>query len=121
MKLSDYKNEDALDLLADLLQPVSEIMTDQELKKLALQPKADTFKIAQHVLKNHKKNVIAIFARIDGKEVKDYSATITEMFSQLLEIINDKTILDFFASQVPKNDGASFGPVTANIAATDEA
>ena len=33
MKISDVKNEEALDLLADILEPASEIIADEEVKK----------------------------------------------------------------------------------------
>lgn len=118
MKLSDYKNEDALDLLADLLDPVSDIMTDAEMRKVA--ESADRMAIAKYVLKNKQKQVVQILARMDGKTPDKYSATITEMFAQIMDVLNDKTMLDFFASQAQKITGVSSGPVTENIAVTDE-
>lgn len=118
MKLSDYKNEDALDLLADLIDPVSDIMTDAELRKVA--ESADKMAIAKYVLKNKQKQVVEILARMDGKTPKTYSATITEMFAQIMDVLNDKVMFDFFAAQAQKLNGASSGPVTENIAVTDE-
>lgn len=119
MKLSDYTNENALDLLADLLDPVSEIMTDDELRKIVLK-KSDTMTIAKYVLKNKQKAVIAILARMNDKTPETYTATLPEMFAQLLDVLNDKTMIDFFASQAQQIKSASSGPVTENITATDE-
>lgn len=118
MKLSDYKNEDGLDLLADLLDPVSDIMTDAEFRKVV--ESADRMAIAKYVLKNKQKQVVQILARMDGKTPETYSATITEMFAQLLDVLNDKTMLDFFASQAQKIVGASSVSATENTAAADE-
>lgn len=119
MKLSDYKNEDALDLLADLLDPVSELMADAELQKVAMQ--GDKMTIAKYVLKNKNALLITIFARMNGTPREEYSATITEMLAQLLDVLNDKTLVDFFALQAQKKTGASFGLAMENITATDEA
>lgn len=119
MKLSDYKNEDALDLLADLLDPVSDIMNDKGLQEIALQ-NGDKMAIAKYVLKNKQQQVVQILARMENKDVKDYSATLTEMFAQLLDVMNDKIMTDFFASQAQKIAGASSVSAMANIAAADE-
>lgn len=118
MKLSDYKNEDALDLLADLLEPVSAIMTDKGLQDVA--KKGDKMSLAKYVLKNKQQQVVQILARMDGKDVKDYSATITEMFKQLLDVLNDKVMLDFFAQQAQNMASASSVSATENTAAADE-
>ena len=32
MKLSDYKNEDAVEVIADIIEPLSVIFTDEEIK-----------------------------------------------------------------------------------------
>ena len=119
MKLSDYKNEDALDLLADLFEPVAEIMTDAELRTLA--DEKDKMKIAKHILKNHKSHVITILARINNTPREQYTATLPDLFKQLLEILNDKMFMDFFASQAQATDGASFGPATVTTEETGEA
>lgn len=118
MKLSDYKNEDALDLLADLLDPVSAIMTDKGLQDVA--KKGDKMSLAKYVLKNKQPEVVQILARMDNKDVTEYNATLTEMFKQLLEILNDKVMLDFFASQAQNMASASSVSVTGNTAAADE-
>jgi hypothetical protein len=118
MKLSDYKNEDALDLLADLLEPVSEIMTDKELQTIAA--KGDKMALVKYVLKNKKQQVVQILARMENKTVNEYNATLTEMFAQLLDVMNDKVMNDFFASQAQKIVGASSVSATENTAAADE-
>ena len=121
MKLSDYRNEDALDLLADLLGPVADIMTDDALRALASDEKKDKMKIATHILKNHKEHVVTILARINNTPREKFSATLPEMISQLLEIMNDKLFTDFFASQAQATNGASFGPAMATTEGTGEA
>ena len=119
MKLSDYTNEDALDLLADLLDPVSDIMNDKGLQEIALQ-NGDKIAIAKYVLKNKQKQVVQILARMENKPLSEYKATITEMFAQILDVMNDKVMLDFFAAQARNIKGASSVSALENIAAADE-
>ena len=121
MKLSDYKNEDALDLLADLMEPVADIMADAELKALATKQNANKLEIAQYVLRNKKAQLVTIFARMNNTPRNEYKATAPEMLAQLLDALNDKALADFFASQAQQKIGASSGLVTENTEATDEA
>lgn len=119
MRLSDYKNEDALELLADLLEPVGNISSDKAF--IATIKKSTRFEIAQYLLKNHKGDIITILARLNGQKREEYSANAMQMLTQLLEIINDKELVDFFQSQGLKALGASSGSVMENTEETGEA
>ena len=52
MKLSEYKNEDALELLGDILEPLSEIMNDDEFKAL-IKAETNKMKVVQRVQQKH--------------------------------------------------------------------
>lgn len=119
MKLSEYKNEDALDLLADLLEPIGNISSDKAF--IATINKSTRFEIAQYLLKNHKEDIITILARISGQKREEYSANAMQMLSQLLEVVNDKEFVDFFQSQGLKAIGASSGSVMENTEETGKA
>lgn len=113
MKLSEYKNEDALELLADLLEPVASIFADTEVKRIfETGTKIDTIK---HVLKNHSKKVIEILARLEGVKVSEYDANIAKMVASLLEILNDEDLISFFTSQEQTAEKIPSGSVTENI------
>lgn len=112
MKLSEYKNEDALDILADILEPAIEIFTDKaliELIKGSNKPKAITYAI-----KNHKKSVLEILATIDGKKVEEYECTVITLPAKILEILNDEELMSFFSSQLPMEEQTSSGSATEN-------
>lgn len=117
MKLAEYKNEDALDLMADLLEPVATILADQEFVGLA-QKNVSKIELIKHVMKKHGKEIIAILARIDGVPVKDYTIGALEIPKRLLEIINDPEMASFFQSQGQTVVGVHSGSVTENIEAT---
>ena len=97
MKISDFKNEEALDLLVDIIDPVSKMMTDQAfIAKLKGANKMEAVKI---ILKDHKSEIIEILAKLNGQKVEEYQGTIITMTVQILEILNDKDLVDFFISQ----------------------
>jgi hypothetical protein len=118
MKLSEYKNEDALDLLADLIEPVSVLMTDDKLKKMVSEGAA-RIDVAKYLLKAHNKEIIAVLARLNGADV--YDANIVEILKQVLDLINDPVLIDFFASQVRNWEGAISTPAMANTEETEKA
>lgn len=66
--LSDYKGEEAIELWADILDPLSEIMTDDEVRK-SIQTGKNRMVIAQKILKNHKKEAEEILLRIDPEPI----------------------------------------------------
>lgn len=115
MRISDYRGEEALDLLADLLEPASEIMLDTEFVSLAREGK--TMKAVKVAIKNHKKAVIEILARLDGKEPDDYEVNFFTLPKQVLEIMNDGAIKDLFTSRGQKITNGSSGSATENTGA----
>ena len=96
MKLSEYKGEEALDLLADIIEPVSEIASDVDVRKAATEK--DKLKIVKSILKKHKKSIIEIMAAMDGVPVEDYQVNLLTLPVKLLEILNDKDFWGFFTS-----------------------
>ena len=110
MKLSEYKNEQAIELLADIIEPLGEILSDAELKN-AFKAKVKLTKFAKIILKKHKSEVVEILAALDGKEVEDYECDIVSVPMKLLEILNDPMLLDFFASQPKTKHEQSSGAV----------
>jgi len=97
MNISDFKNEDAIDLIADLIEPVSRIMQDEKVRKnIAIKEKQiDAIKTA---LKTHKSDILEIMARLEGVEVKDLNATPISIIAKCIQILNDKDMTDFLSS-----------------------
>lgn len=96
MKLSEYKNEEALDILADILDPVSEIVTDKNVKKAY--ENGNLLNVAKVIIKNHKKSIIEILARFDNIPVEEYNCNIFSLPKKIVEILNDSDLLNFFSS-----------------------
>jgi hypothetical protein len=119
MKLSEYKNEDALDLLADILDPLSEILMDSEFQKLTKES-GTKMKVVQFLLKNHKKHIIEIMARLDNVPVEEYEMNVLTFPKKILEIMNDKELVDFFRVQGQMMEDGISGPAMENTEETGE-
>ena len=103
--MADFKkleSEEALDALADILEPLSEIMTDEEIRK-AYEKKEPLISIAVRAIKSHTKEIIFILATLEGVPVEEYKCNILTLPMKLLQLLNDKEIKDFFTGQVQKN------------------
>lgn len=98
MKITDYKNEEALELLCNLLDPISRIFSDKELAK-ALVDKCTKIEAVKIAIRNHKSDVIEALAVMKGVPKEEYSASLPTMMAEIFEILNDKELLDFFSSQ----------------------
>lgn len=117
MKLSEYKNEDALDLLADLIEPAYVIMTDETFRDMI--GTANKMQIAKYILKEHGKEIITILARLNGDGV--YEANVVEILTQVIDLMNDKVLADFFVSQVQTLGGATSIPATESTEEIEKA
>jgi hypothetical protein len=112
MKISEYKNEDAIELLADIMEPAVEIFGDAELRDTVRGGNTDRMAIAKMVLKNHPKEVLHIMAILDGVDPDKYEANVFTLPLKLMEIMNDEGFLLLFQSQVQNTDETFSGPVT---------
>lgn len=113
MKLSEYKGEAALDLLADLIEPAAEIFGDKEFIA-ALQSGESKAKIVKTLLKTHKKSVVEILAAIDGVPADEYTCSVLSLPLKVLEIVNDSDLISLFQSQGQVMGATSFGSATEN-------
>ena len=116
MKFSDFRGADALDLFADLLDPIANIASDEKFR--AMVGKSGRADIARYLLKDKKADVLEILAKMNGTTVEEYNANAIEMLSQLMEIINDKEFVKFFQSQGLMAADVPFGSATENTTGT---
>ena len=105
MRLSEIKGEAALDLLADIIEPMTEIMSDPKVKELF--EKKDKAAVIKCIIKNHKSAIIEILATVDGVPVKDYDMNVFTLPIKLLELFNDPELINFFTSQGLMEDQTS--------------
>lgn len=108
MKLSELQGEQALDVLADIIEPASKILSDKEVAKSYKESKIKFVKMA---IKSHKKEIIEILAVLDGVPVDDYNVNFFTLPMKLMDIINDPELQQLFFSQGQTGDAKSSGSV----------
>lgn len=97
MKLTEFEGEKAIDVLADLLEPASEIMTDKEF--VSLFQSGDRIKAIKIALKKHAKAVIEILAISEGEDPATYKPKVLTLPAKLLELLNDPEVVGLFQLQ----------------------
>ncbi len=112
-KLSDYKGEDAIELWSDLLDSLTEIMTDKNIMD-SVRAKKPRLIIAKEMLKSHKKEVEQILLRIDPAPLTGLNI-ITRLVSILAELGEDEELKSFFEfAEQEKTESESSGFVMVN-------
>ena len=111
MKLSEYQGAAALDILADLIEPAGEIMSDKEIGDVF---KQNRFKAIGMAIKNHKKAMIQILATMDGVPVDEYKCNVFSLPVKILEILNDPSLVQLFTYQGQMGDANSSGSASEN-------
>ena len=114
MKLSEVRGESTLDVLADLIEPVSSIMGDERTKALFEKSPTPEGKTAEEaaaerlrnavpgIIRSHKGDVIAILAAVKQVSRSEYEEglNLATLMADLYELVNDEEFVSFFSSVV---------------------
>lgn len=112
-KLSDYQGEDAIDLWADLLEPMTEILGDPEMQKSIQSGKAKIL-IAKDIFKAHKAEAEQIMLRVDPEPI-DGVNILLRLVALISDISQNGELRSFFGSAAQaKTDSESSGSATEN-------
>lgn len=112
MLLSEIKGDEALDSMADLMDPVVEIMADEEFVKLY--QTGAKIKAVAYILRNHKKECKTIMAILDGQDPETFEPNLFTLPKKLIEILADDEVMELFQSQEQLKEGESSGPASEN-------
>lgn len=98
--LSEIKGDEAFDVLADIIDPISEIIADEEIKKARAEG-VSKLRLGRLLLKNHRGAVKAIIRALgdDPNEVSVISLPIN-----IIKLLNDPEITRLFTSLQPSGD-----------------
>lgn len=94
-KLSEIKGQEALDVLAEIIEPAAEIFTDENVKN-ALKAENNKAKAAKIILKDHNKAVLTLMATLEGVPVEEYQPTLFALPSLILGVLNDPELNSLF-------------------------
>lgn len=114
MKLSEIKGERTIDVIAEIIEPIANIAADKNASKLFKKQQLKEGQNARKVaierltkcvpplLKNHKADVIAILAAINGVTPAEYSEglNMAKLMQDAVDLITDSEFLALFQSAV---------------------
>ncbi len=118
-RLTDYEGEEAVDLWADLLDPISTIINDKDVAKV-IRSGASKIVIAQEILKKHKKEAEQILLRIDPEPINGLNLVV-RLIEILADIGNNEEIKPFFGyAAQEKMEQESSGSAMVNTEAEEK-
>ena len=112
MRISDIKGERVYDVIAEIIEPIANIAEDKAVTKLfaretvpeGMTAKAFVLKKAKQavpvLLKNHKKDLTAILAAIEGEDPQAFQEKLTmpKLVKGVVELLTDNCFEDLFFS-----------------------
>ena len=110
-KLSDYKDDEAIEILADILEPVCTICVDEDVQKSFSKSKME---VIQTCMKKHPSEIRKIMAVLDGIPFEDYHINIYDIPKKMWELLNDEELMSFFRSQGQNISVNASGSATEN-------
>ena len=112
MKLSEIKNEQAIEVLADMFDPIIEIASDEKVVSAAREN--NKIQMVKHILKDHSRAIFELMALSDGVPVDEYECDFLTLPVKLLDLFNRPELGFLFQSQGQKTEDTSFGSATEN-------
>ena len=94
-KLSEIKGEEALDVLAEIIEPAAEIFSDENVKN-AVKTEKNKAKAVKIILKDHKKAILALMAALEEKPVEEYKPTLLALPALIIGVLNDPELQSLF-------------------------
>lgn len=126
MRLSDIKGDRVFDVIADIIDPIANIASDETASALFKREKlpegmtAKSFllkrarKAVPALLKGHKSDIITVLSTIEGVSADDYRASLTlaKLMKDTAELMTDEAFGELFISA---QSGNSSGSAQENI------
>ena len=118
MKFDELKNEQAIEALADMFDPIVEIASDE--KVVAAARGDNKILMVKHILKDHARAVFEVMAASEGIPVDEYECNMLTLPAKLLELFNRPEFGFLFQSQGQKMDETSFGSAMESTEVSEE-
>ena len=126
MRLSDIKGDRVFDVIADIIDPIANIASDETASALFKREKlpegmtAKSFLLKRArmavpaLLKGHKSDIITVLSTIEGVSAEDYRASLTlaKLMKDTAELMTDEAFGELFISA---QSGTSSGSAQENI------
>ena len=128
MKLSDIKGDRVLDVIADIIDPIANMVQDKDVaamfKREAVPEGMDArdffaermCKGLPVLLKGHKADIIAVMAAIEGVTPERYAASLDfpKLFTDIMDLVTDDAFLNFLSSSGTGKGAGAPGSASAH-------
>lgn len=122
MRLSEIKGLDAIDVIADIIDPVTVILADKEIEE-AIESRKPYLLIAKTILKNQKEAILEVLAVLHKEDPKEFKPSLIELPIMLVQLVqdvmNNKELVDLFQLQGVKTASVSSFPAMQNTEGTE--
>lgn len=129
MKLSDIKGDRVLDVIADIINPIANIVQDKDVAAMFKREAVPEGMEARDffakrmckglpvLLNGHKADIIAIMAAIEGVTPEQYAESLDfpKLFTDVMELVTDDAFLNFLSSSETGKDADAPGSASANF------
>lgn len=117
MKLSEIRGERALEVIADLIDPIKNLVQDKRFK--TVYQTGTQMDVVKFILKEHPKDILTALAIINGEKPEEYQPSVLEVPKMVLDLISDPDVSSLFKSQSQSEQLASSGSVSENTEAAE--
>ena len=100
MKISEIRDEKAVEVLGDLIEPFMRILKSKEVQECA--KKNISIELAQAMVKADPKAVLEILAICNQVPLEEYHPNPFEVIRDLAGVLMDEAVMSLFFSQEPK-------------------
>lgn len=128
MKLSDIKGDRVLDVIADIIDPIANMVQDKDVAAMFKREAVPDGMEARDffakrmckglpvLLKSHKTDIIAVMAAIEGVTPEQYAASLDfpKLFTDVMELVTDDALLDFLSSSETGKGADALGSASAS-------
>lgn len=129
MKLSDIKGDRVLDVIADIIDPIANMVQDKDVAAMFKREAVPEGMEARDffakrmrkglpvLLKSHKADIIAIMAAIEGVTPEQYAKSLDfpKLFTDVMELVTDDALLNFLSSSETGKGAGAPGAASANF------
>lgn len=131
MKLSDIKGDRVFDVIADIIDPIANMVQDKDVAAMFKREAVPEGMEARDffakrmckglpvLLKGHKADIIAVMAAIEGVTPGQYAESLDfpKLFTDVMELATDDAFLDFLSSSGTGKGADAPGSVSGSFEA----
>lgn len=88
MRLSEITGVDAIDVIAEILEPVATILADEEIRK-TIEARKPYLIIAKVILKRQKEAILEVLAILNQTDPREFKPSLIELPIMLVQLIQD--------------------------------